>query len=198
VAPLRSAGNGNYTLALQLHPADLGPVTVHVAVNDGVLSVQLVPDQSHGRDALTSSLSDLRNQLQAGGMRVGDIDIATKATLSQQQNNQSNGQSGGQSYGQSGGQSGSSQSNGHSQSNGDNQFGNANSNGGDGGSRQPVHSPLDQQMFRSGRRSGGADHVPATLNRTDSVVDVSAPPTGQLARSGSASASDDAALDVRI
>jgi flagellar hook-length control protein FliK len=204
VAPLRSAGNGNYTLALQLHPADLGPVTVHVAVNDGVLSVQLVPDQSHGHDALTSSLSDLRNQLQAGGMRVGDIDVATKASLAQQQNGQNSGQNAGQS-GTSSQSNGNSQSNGSSQSNGNSQFGNGNSGEGSRQHAQSAFAQSDQtgsgtNASRHGDQPafGGNRGPSAGSHRTDSVVDVSALLTDQLARSGRAAASDDTALDVRI
>ena len=83
VAPLRTSDDGNYTIALQLHPADLGPVTVHVSVEQGVLSVHLGSDEAHGRDALTNSISDLRNQLQASGVRVAGIDVGTRASLQQ-------------------------------------------------------------------------------------------------------------------
>jgi flagellar hook-length control protein FliK len=83
LSPLRGAKDGTYTLSLQLHPAELGPVTVRVAVNDGVLSIQLTADQQGGHDALHSSLSDLRSQLQASGLRVADVDVGAKAALPQ-------------------------------------------------------------------------------------------------------------------
>ncbi len=83
LSPLRGAKDGSYTLSLQLHPAELGPVIVRVAVNDGVLSVQLTADQQSGHDALHSSLSDLRSQLQAGGLRVADVDVGARTALPQ-------------------------------------------------------------------------------------------------------------------
>ena len=83
--PLRTAKDGNYTVSLQLHPAELGPVTVRVAVHDGILSVQLTADQQSGHDALHSSLTDLRTQLQASGLRVGDVDLGNRGAVSQQQ-----------------------------------------------------------------------------------------------------------------
>lgn len=179
VAPLRSAGDGNYTLSLQLHPADLGPVTVHVAVNDGVMSVQLVPDQSHGRDALTGSLSDLRNQLQAGGVRVGDVGVSMKASLSQQQNGQTGGQNGNQNgqVGQNTGQFGQQSSHQHAQSS----FAQHDQGGYDGNAnRQPAFSGNgDGHRGQQGRLHEGAVVVDRSVSAT-------------------VPASDDAALDVRI
>jgi flagellar hook-length control protein FliK len=84
VAPLRTAKDGDYTLSLQLHPADLGPVTVRVDVHQGVLSVHMVADHAQGHDALNQSLNDLRSQLEAGGVRTGDIGLGTRSSLSQQ------------------------------------------------------------------------------------------------------------------
>jgi flagellar hook-length control protein FliK len=68
-----------------LHPAELGPVTVRVDVQQGVLSVHLTADHSHGHDALNQSLTDLRTQLQSNGVRTGDIVVAAKPSLSPQQ-----------------------------------------------------------------------------------------------------------------
>jgi len=75
VAPLRSAKDGDYTLSLQLHPAELGAVTVRVEVQQGVLSVHLAADHAHGHEALSQSLADLRTQLQSSGVRTGDIAV---------------------------------------------------------------------------------------------------------------------------
>jgi flagellar hook-length control protein FliK len=85
VAPLRTAKDGDYTLSLQLHPAELGPVTVRVDVQQGVLSVHLSADHTHGHDALNQSLADLRTQLQSNGVRTGDIVVAAKPSLMPQQ-----------------------------------------------------------------------------------------------------------------
>lgn len=84
VAPLQSAPDGNYSLSLQLHPADLGAVTVHVEVTQGVLSVHLVPDQDHAHDLLTNSLNDLRSQLATGGVRTADVSVVSRQQAGQQ------------------------------------------------------------------------------------------------------------------
>jgi flagellar hook-length control protein FliK len=84
VAPLRSAKNGDYTLSLQLHPADLGAVTVRVEVQQGVLSVHMSAEHAHGHDALNQSLADLRTQLQSNGVRTGDIVVAAKPSVAPQ------------------------------------------------------------------------------------------------------------------
>jgi flagellar hook-length control protein FliK len=88
VAPLRTAKDGDYTLSLQLHPAELGPVTVRVDVHQGVLSVHMMADNAQGHDALNQSLNDLRSQLEAGGVRTGDIGLGSRSAgqqMSQQQ-----------------------------------------------------------------------------------------------------------------
>lgn len=88
VAPLRTAKDGDYTLSLQLHPADLGAVTVRVEVQQGVLSVHMSAEHAHGHEVLNQSLSDLRSQLQTSGVRTGDIIVAAKQSLMPQQHEQ--------------------------------------------------------------------------------------------------------------
>lgn len=88
VAPLRSAKDGDYTLSLQLHPADLGAVTVRVEVQQGVLSVHLSAEHAHGHEALSQSLADLRTQLQSSGVRTGDIVVAARPSPAPQQQEQ--------------------------------------------------------------------------------------------------------------
>lgn len=85
LVPLRTAKDGDYTLSLQLHPAELGAVTVRVEVQQGVLSVQMSADHAHGHDALSQSVADLRTQLQASGVRTGDIAViaAKPSSMSQ-------------------------------------------------------------------------------------------------------------------
>lgn len=84
VAPFRTAKEGDYTLSLQLHPADLGAVTVRVEVQQGVLSVHLSAEHAHGHEALNQSLTDLRTQLQSSGVRTGDIVVAAKPSATPQ------------------------------------------------------------------------------------------------------------------
>jgi flagellar hook-length control protein FliK len=84
VAPLRTAADGNYTVSLQLHPAELGPVSVQVSVDQGVLSVQMYADHPQAHDALRASLSDLRGQLQAAGIQTGTVDVGVRIAAAQQ------------------------------------------------------------------------------------------------------------------
>jgi chemotaxis protein MotD len=86
VAPLRLAPDGTYTLTLQLRPADLGLVTVHVEARQGVLSVHIVADHDQARDVLRSSLGNLRSHLELGGVRAGDIDVSADRNARQQAN----------------------------------------------------------------------------------------------------------------
>lgn len=88
VAPLRTAKDGDYTLSLQLHPADLGAVTVRVEVQQGVLSVHMSAEHAHGHEALSQSLADLRTQLQTSGVRTGDIVVAAKQSAMPQHQDQ--------------------------------------------------------------------------------------------------------------
>ncbi|MGH8890556.1 MAG: flagellar hook-length control protein FliK, partial [Acidothermaceae bacterium] len=192
VAPLRTAGDGNYTISLQLHPADLGPVTVHVSVEQGVLSVHLGSDEAHGRDALTNSISDLRNQLQAGGVRVGGIDVGTQASLrqggGQNAGNQSAAGQGNQNQQQLQQHSHSGQ--GDRRQNGDpSAF--ASWTGNDGGAGSGNNSG-------SGNGSTAANQHAAAVQRSGAAVDVRTPGENSADRALGIGPTDDAALDVRI
>jgi flagellar hook-length control protein FliK len=75
LTPLRVAADGDYTMSLQLHPAELGDVAVQVAVRGGVLSVVLQADDAAGHHALQAAMPDLHHQLRGDGMHVGDISL---------------------------------------------------------------------------------------------------------------------------
>jgi flagellar hook-length control protein FliK len=103
LAPLRVAADGDYTMSLQLHPAELGDVTVQVAVRAGVLSVVLQADDAAGHDALQGAMPDLHHQLRIDGMRVGDVSLLPLASPAPAQASAQNGQSSHQ-FGQPGNQ----------------------------------------------------------------------------------------------
>jgi flagellar hook-length control protein FliK len=103
VAPLRLAPDGTYTLTLQLRPADLGLVTVHVEARQGVLSVHIVTDHDQARDVLRSSLGNLRSHLEVAGVRAGDIDVSADRNARPQGNSNDHGERG-SSPGQAAGQ----------------------------------------------------------------------------------------------
>ncbi len=88
LTPLHESNDGSYTLSLQLHPAELGPVTIRVDVSQGVLSVHLLADHLQGHEALNQSLHALRAQLEASGVQTGDIQLGTAPSLMHQHDRQ--------------------------------------------------------------------------------------------------------------
>jgi flagellar hook-length control protein FliK len=75
VTPLRQEGDGSYTLSLELHPAELGRVHVEVHMNGGELSLHIRAENQDAGNLLRHSLSDLRRELQAAGVGVGDLEV---------------------------------------------------------------------------------------------------------------------------
>jgi hypothetical protein len=67
LTPIRGGRSGEHQLIVQLHPADLGPVSIVARFEQGTLSVVLASTSDAARDALHSSLPQLRNDLQQAG-----------------------------------------------------------------------------------------------------------------------------------
>ncbi|MEO7125514.1 MAG: flagellar hook-length control protein FliK [Nakamurella sp.] len=62
LAQLRGAADGTYQLRAQVHPAELGAVSISATVQHGVLSVLLSPDPT-AQQAISQSLPQLRQHL---------------------------------------------------------------------------------------------------------------------------------------
>lgn len=92
--PLRGAADGEYTMSLQLRPAEFGDVTVLVSVRDGVLSVALRGSDTAANHALQDALPDLHHQLRSDGIRVGDLGLLPLTPAVAAQPGQHAGQSG--------------------------------------------------------------------------------------------------------
>lgn len=75
VAPFRRSPDGSHRVTLHLRPEDLGEVHVEVQVRGGEISLHLTSDSAGTRDALRTSLPDLRAELEAGGLRAGSLDV---------------------------------------------------------------------------------------------------------------------------
>ncbi|HEY7135159.1 MAG TPA: flagellar hook-length control protein FliK [Acidimicrobiia bacterium] len=73
VAPLRTQPDGSYRLTVDLHPAELGRVQLEVHVEHGVVNVHLQADHASTSALLREGLQDLRNRLQAAGVRAGGV-----------------------------------------------------------------------------------------------------------------------------
>lgn len=67
--------NGVKNLTLQLSPAELGKVTLRVEARDGVVSAYLRVEKPETVAELTSSLQQLRENLKAQGIELGQLDI---------------------------------------------------------------------------------------------------------------------------
>jgi flagellar hook-length control protein FliK len=74
VLSLRTAGNGSHQLTIALHPAELGPVNLHVKIVGDSMAIQLASTSEGAHDALREALPQLRQELQAAGL--GNVDLS--------------------------------------------------------------------------------------------------------------------------
>jgi flagellar hook-length control protein FliK len=74
VLSLRTAGNGSHQLTIALHPAELGPVNLHVRIVGDSMAIQLASTSEGAHDALREALPQLRQELQAAGL--GNVDLS--------------------------------------------------------------------------------------------------------------------------
>jgi hypothetical protein len=63
-------GNGEYSVAVSLHPPQLGEVRALLSLRGDTLEVTLTPEMAAGHEALGRALPALRDQLAADGLRV--------------------------------------------------------------------------------------------------------------------------------
>jgi flagellar hook-length control protein FliK len=79
LTPLRTSENGTYTLRLELKPAELGRVEMRVEMRDGVLHASIHADHESSAQLVRASLSELRDQLAAEGVRTGSLTVSDGA-----------------------------------------------------------------------------------------------------------------------
>jgi flagellar hook-length control protein FliK len=72
---LRASGDGIHQLTIALHPADLGPVNVHVRLVGDAMTIQLASTTEGARSALHEALPQLRQELQNAGMSSVDLSL---------------------------------------------------------------------------------------------------------------------------
>jgi len=83
--PLQQFVDGTHHLSIQLRPAELGTVTVELAMQGGELSLHLVAERTSTAHALRASVDELRADLEADGVRTGAFDIAQQYVGQHQQ-----------------------------------------------------------------------------------------------------------------
>lgn len=69
-------GQGIQDAKLQLHPQHLGPVQVHISLNDNHAAVNFVAHHADTRDALQAALPQLRDMLQQSGIQLGQAQVS--------------------------------------------------------------------------------------------------------------------------
>lgn len=75
VTPLLQREDGSYHVSLRLHPEELGAVHVEVELRNGEVHLSMRADNEAGRETLRASLSSLRSELEAAGVRAGALDV---------------------------------------------------------------------------------------------------------------------------
>src|SRR6185312_15027377 len=72
---LRAGGDGSHTLTIALHPADLGPVNVHVRLIGDAMTIQLASTSESAHDVLREALPQLHQELQAAGLSSAGLSL---------------------------------------------------------------------------------------------------------------------------
>jgi hypothetical protein len=80
VTSLELGEDGRYEMSVDLHPAELGAVAVDVVVDGGTVHVTVRADEPAATALLRDALDDLRRDLAAGGLDVGDLSARDRRT----------------------------------------------------------------------------------------------------------------------
>ncbi|MDQ1739239.1 MAG: flagellar hook-length control protein FliK, partial [Pseudonocardiales bacterium] len=75
VLALRAGGDGSHQLIVALHPAELGPVNVHVRIAGDLMTIQLASSSESAHDALRDALPQLRSELQSAGLSSATLSL---------------------------------------------------------------------------------------------------------------------------
>jgi flagellar hook-length control protein FliK len=75
VLALRAGGDGSHQLIVALHPAELGPVNVHVRIEGNLMTIALASTSETAHDALRDALPQLRSELQSAGLSSASVSV---------------------------------------------------------------------------------------------------------------------------
>ena len=76
LTPLRDDADGTYNLRLELKPPELGRVEMRVEMRDGVLHASIHAEHAELGELLRAALGDLRDRLDADGVRTGELTVS--------------------------------------------------------------------------------------------------------------------------
>jgi flagellar hook-length control protein FliK len=79
------ASQGVQTASLQLSPEHMGPVSVHISVQDGSASVSFSAAHADTRAALEQALPRLREMFSTQGLTLSDASVSQQSPRGQQQ-----------------------------------------------------------------------------------------------------------------
>lgn len=84
---LRAMGNGATRLDLQLHPAELGAISITLVARNGEVTAQLRSEKSETAEMLTRQLDTLRVNLEQQGLKVDKIEVQLQDRQDQNNSN---------------------------------------------------------------------------------------------------------------
>lgn len=74
-----SKDNKIQEISFQLNPANLGKVTVEVAIKDGVVSAKVIAQTEAAKNAIEANLSQLKTNLEQQGVRISDVEVTVES-----------------------------------------------------------------------------------------------------------------------
>jgi len=75
VLALRARGDGSHQMIVALHPAELGPVNLHVRISGDALTISLASSNDIAHDTLRDALPQLRSELQSAGLGAASLSL---------------------------------------------------------------------------------------------------------------------------
>jgi len=75
VLALRARGDGSHQLIVALHPAELGPVNVHVRITGDAMTISLASTSETAHETLRDALPQLRAELQSAGLNSASLSL---------------------------------------------------------------------------------------------------------------------------
>ncbi len=78
-AMLSAAADGTKRLDLQLHPAELGTVTITLVSRNGEMSALIRPDKAETTELMHKQLDHIRTALEQQGLKVDKLEVQTQA-----------------------------------------------------------------------------------------------------------------------
>jgi flagellar hook-length control protein FliK len=75
VLALRARGDGSHQLIVALHPAELGPVNVHVRISGDAMTISLASTSETAHETLRDALPQLRAELQSAGLNSASLSL---------------------------------------------------------------------------------------------------------------------------